>query len=104
MESFIVGFLKEHCILISDVYVTEYNHAYGVHLTLLSPQVRVKSRSGFVSKRKANKRKFVNAFYRGLDKILFALKGLLILRYNKNVTLNVKVSRSYYYDDKLMSS
>jgi hypothetical protein len=82
-QIFITAFFNNFGILVSDIYISEYRHLLSYHLTI------------FLSHTK---------HYSVIKPILNVLKSLLVIKYKKNISFNIKRSPSLYYDDKILGS
>ena len=83
MSKIIEGIFFKYGILVSSIYIHEYPKNYIIHFNI------------FISH---------HIQYFILKNIIKLIKSLLVLKYNKNISFNIHISKSIYYDNKFISS
>lgn len=83
LTKYIENTLENYGILTSTIYINEYRKVFIIHCTVFLFDTRQ---------------------YNVLYKVIKYLKPLLILKFNKNIQFNIKLSESIYHDNKLLSS
>ena len=83
MNKIIERIFLNYGIIVSSIYISEYRKHLIFHFHL------------YISH---------SCQYNIIKNILKLIQSLFVLKYNKNISFDINISKSIYYDDKLISS